>query len=149
MLISSTRSARPLHGDTRQVKSTAHPTNPTDSFVHSAGRKALQVLKKTARSSSKYFKPALIAAAPAIATAVAASLGGIPATALAIVGSGLVGSVAGIAAWSSDIGLVRGFAGGGLAGMSLATLGAVGGGFGVINAAAIGATREAILRHLA
>lgn len=129
---------------------------PQESFVSSAGRKALDLLKTVGKSAKKYVKPALIAAAPALATAVAAGLGGVPAAALAIVGSGVVGAAAGAAVWGPEIGYIKGIGAGGLAGMFSATLGAVGAVGGVTgtaiaatNLAAIGATREVILRHLA
>lgn len=122
---------------------------PQESFLRSAGSKALDVIKKVGKSSLKYIKPAMIAAAPAVATAVALSMGGVPAAAMAILGSGAVGAVAGVAAWGKDIGVIRGAAGGALTGMFSGSLGALGGSIGVVNMAAIGATREAILRHVA
>lgn len=130
---------------------------PKDSFFRSASSKAVDVLKSVGKTAKRYVKPALVAAAPAAATVVAAALGGVPAAALAMVGSTLVGSIAGTAVWGPEIGYIKGFAAGGLAAMSSALLGAVGAASGGVagsaialtNLAAIGATREVILRHLA
>lgn len=127
----------------------ASPQAEGDSFLKSSGEKALGLMKRVAKAAKPYVSSGLIAAAPAIATTVALALGGAPAAGLAILGSGLVGAVAGVAAWGKDIGVIRAASGGGLTGMFSAGLGALGGSLGVVNMAAIGATREAILRHLA
>jgi hypothetical protein len=150
MRLTSTQSTRPR---LKSLPTTATP-KPTegpakDSFIKTAGKKTLDVIKNVAQKAQPYAKSALIAAAPAIATAVAFAVGGAPAAGIAILGSGVVGMGAGAVAWGKDIGIIRGAAGGGLTGMASAFLGAIGGGFGVLNMAAIGATREVILRHLA
>jgi len=117
---------------------------PRDSFSKSLGNFA----GKAARKLGRYSKPAVIAAAPALATAAALALGGVPAAGIAMLASMGVGAVAGAATWGKDIGLLRGLAGGGLVGAFSAGLGALSGPIGVTYMATLGATRQVLLDTL-
>lgn len=133
-----------------QANVKTNPAEPKkDTFLRQVGSGALNLMKKAGKAAKPYLKSALITAAPAIATAAALAIGGIPLAAGAILASGGIGGVAGAATWGKDIGIIRGFAAGGMAGMISGFLGAVGSGFGALNMAIIGAGREAILRHVA
>jgi hypothetical protein len=151
MLIHSTLKTdrpRPLRTKKPAGASAADPQSPKDSFLSSAGSATWSAAKRVGKALKPYAKSALITAAPAAATAVAAAIGGAPAAGIAMLASAGVGMVAGAATWGKDIGILRGLAAGGMAGMLSSALGGIGGAIGVTYMATVGATREALLRFL-
>lgn len=120
------------------------PSTPPDperkqTYTPSPVRKTLG---KIAKGAGHYLGPAAIAALPATATVTALALGGPTAVPMALLGTMLVGGLAGAVAWTRDIGPIRAFTGGSLVSAMGGVLGLVGGPCGMIATGAIGAGRQ-------